>query len=90
VLELYVTVMFFVFLGKRAFDARSVAVLAKSALAFACTYGVHRTLASIGDLRLVVDALVYAAVLLGTRGVRLSDVREVVNMVRNRKQVAQS
>jgi O-antigen/teichoic acid export membrane protein len=85
VLELYVTVMFFGFLGKRAFDSRSVSVLCKSALAFACAYAVHRSLVSLGDLRLVVDALVYALVLLGTRGVRLGDVREVVNMVRNRK-----
>lgn len=85
ILEFYVTALFFVFLGKRAFDARSVSVLAKSALAFGCAYAAHRTLAAYGDWRLVADAIVYAVVILATRGVRISDVRDVVNLVRNRK-----
>jgi O-antigen/teichoic acid export membrane protein len=89
ILEFYVTALFLFFLGRRAFDARSLTVLVKSAVAFALALLTHRTLAAWGHYRLIPDVFVYAAVALGTRAVRLSDVRQVVNMVRNRKSVAQ-
>ena len=48
----------------------------------------HFTKASLGDARILLDMVVYAVVVLATGGVRLGDVKAVVNMVRNRKSLA--
>jgi O-antigen/teichoic acid export membrane protein len=87
-LEFYVTAMFFLFLGRRAFDVRSVSVLLKSAAAMVVSLLAHRALAQYGDIRLLADAVTYAAVILGTRGVRIADLKQVRSMVRNRKRGA--
>jgi O-antigen/teichoic acid export membrane protein len=84
-LEAYVTMLFLFFLGRRAFDRRSVATLVKSLLAYGVTFAVHRALASFGPWRLIADGLVYTAIILVTRAVRVGDVRWVIDMVRNRR-----
>ena len=85
VLELFAALMFLGALGRRAMDNRLIGAMLKSALAFAASYGAHRALLDLGPWRLIVCALVYAAVMLGTRGVRIGDLRWVVATVRNRR-----
>lgn len=85
VLELFAAVMFLAALGRRALDARLVGAMVKSGLAFAAAYGVHRWLLPWGPWRLIGCALVYAVVMLGTRGLRIADVKWVVSMVRQRR-----
>ena len=88
-LELYVSMIFLYTLGRRALDKRLVGALAKSLVAYAAAWTVdHFTKASLGDARILLDMVVYAVVVLATGGVRLGDVKAVVNMVRNRKSLA--
>lgn len=85
ILEVYVSVAFLIALGKKAFDKRSAAALAKSMVALGASYGVHRALANAGPIRLVADAGVYAAVALAIGAVRPSDVKWVLHTIRNRR-----
>lgn len=85
VLELFAAAMFLGALGRRALDARLLGAVFKSALSFGAAYGVHRLLERFGPWRLIADGLVYTAVILGTKGVALGDIRWVLSMVRNRK-----
>jgi O-antigen/teichoic acid export membrane protein len=87
-LELYVSVVFLITLGRRALDKRLVAALAKSLLAYAASWTVDHFAKPLGDARLVLVGLTYAVVVLGTGGVRLGDVKSVVQMVRNRRNLA--
>lgn len=88
-LEFMAASMFLFALGKRALDRRLLLAIFKSALAFGAAALTHRQLASIGrglePLRLLADALVYAVVILVTRGVAIADIRWVLNAVRNRR-----
>jgi len=84
-LEMYVTAMFLFFLGRRAFDQRSIVALVKSMLALGVTYGVHHFLERFGPLRLVVDALAYAVLVLALGAVKIGDVRWVIDMIRKRR-----
>lgn len=84
VLEFFAAMMFLVALGKRSFDRRLLATVFKSMLAFAAAYATHRALAAYGPWRLIADALVYAVVLLGSRGVTLGDIKWVLSMVKRR------
>ncbi len=86
-LELYVAMVFLFTLGRRALDRRLVAALAKSLLAYAAATFVHRLAEPLGPARLALDALAYATVALGTGAVRISDVKEVIGMVRNRRKL---
>lgn len=88
-LELYVSLVFLYTLGRRALDKRLVAALGKSLLAYGAAYATdHFTKASLGDARIVLDGVVYLVVVLATGGVRISDAKAVLNMVRNRKSLA--
>ncbi len=89
-LELYVSVVFLVTLGRRALDRRLVGALGKSLLAYAAAATVDHFTKPLGDVRLVLDLATYAVVVLGTGGVKLADVKAVVNMVRNRRSLAAS
>jgi O-antigen/teichoic acid export membrane protein len=84
-LEGYVTLMFLLFLGRRAFDRRSLMTLLKSLAALAVTYGVHRGLEAFGPWRLLADAVVYTGCAFGFGAVRVADLRWVIARVRNRK-----
>lgn len=84
-LELFAAAMFLAALGRRAFDRRLLFTVFKSMLAFAAAFATHKLLEAIGPWRLLVDALVYAMVILGSRGVTIGDIRWVLSMVRNRK-----
>jgi O-antigen/teichoic acid export membrane protein len=84
-LEGYVTVMFLAFLGRRAFDRRTVRTLLKSLAALAVTYGVHRLLAAYGPWRLIADGLTYTVCAVGFGAMRIADIKWVLSLVRNRR-----
>lgn len=88
-LELYVSVVFLATLGRRAIDKRLVFALVASLAAYAAAYGTHKALTPhLKDATLIVDGLVYVVVLFATRGVRVSDVKAVIGMIRNRRNLA--
>jgi O-antigen/teichoic acid export membrane protein len=84
-LEFYVAAAFMIALGKQSVDTRMFATFAKSALACALAVGTHLTLARFGYFRLIADALVYTACIFGTKAVRISDIKWVVDTIRSRK-----
>lgn len=85
-LELYAAMVFLYTLGRRALDARLLSALGKSLLAYAAAWAVdHFSKPYLGDARIAADLVVYVVVVLVTGGVRLADVKAVVGMVRNRK-----
>lgn len=85
VLEFFAAAMFLGALGRRAFDGRLLGAVLKSGLSFAAAYGAHRALERFGPWRLVFDGLVYTAVILGSKGVDIGDIRWVLSMVKSRK-----
>ncbi len=64
-------------------DARIVTVLAKSAVVGAVVLSIDRQLRAIGSGRLVLDALLYAAMALGLRIVTIAELRGALGMVRS-------
>ncbi len=85
VLEFFAAAMFLAALGKRSVDRRLLGAVFKSVLAFGCAVVAHKLLARFGPWRLIADGLVYTAVILGTKGVAIADIKWVLSMVRNRK-----
>lgn len=67
-------------LGGRAFDRRSTVALAKALVACVVVIAADRVMAPLGNARLVADALLYAAIVVGWRAV---DVRGTVAFVRS-------
>jgi O-antigen/teichoic acid export membrane protein len=87
-LEFFVACAFMVTLGRRALDKRMVFAAGKAALAFVAAGLTHRALEPYGPWRLIADACVYAGVFLGLGGLRPSEVKWVINMVRSRRRGA--
>ncbi len=73
------------FVGRRAFDRKSVSAISKSALLCVAVSFLHVALAGLGAWRLLIDAIVYAVGALATGAVEPSAVREVARMLGQRK-----
>jgi hypothetical protein len=73
--ETLVTILLFSCVGKRAFDARDLAVIARTLGASAIVCAFHLTLKRFGDVRLLADALLYVILVLSFGAVRIDDVR---------------
>ena len=80
-------ILFAIFIGKRAIDRRSLLSVTKSLGICCATVAVHTQLARLGNLRLVVDMAVYGVLMLGGGVVRIGDVKDVLVMIKNRKQI---
>jgi O-antigen/teichoic acid export membrane protein len=76
--EIFVTSCMFALVGKGAFDARSVSSIGKSLAAYLLVALVHRLLVSLGPARLIVDAALYAAIVLSTGAVRPREMARVI------------
>jgi hypothetical protein len=85
--ELIVAVVFALFIGKRAMDQRSLLSVTKSLGICCATIAVHTSLASLGNLRLLVDLLVYPVLMVVTGVLRPRDVKDILTMIKNRKQI---
>ncbi len=77
--EIFVTSCMLGLLGRGGFDRRSTLAIAKSVGAGALVIVLDRMLVGLGPPRLVVDAAVYTAFVLGTGAIR---VREIVSVVK--------
>ncbi|MBX3231165.1 MAG: oligosaccharide flippase family protein [Labilithrix sp.] len=85
--ELVNAVVFLAIMGKRAVDGRALAAIAKSLGICCAVVAAHVALAPLGPARLAIDAVLYATLALATRVVRPSDVRELLRLIKNRKQL---
>ena len=95
--EVIVTLILLGAIGERAYDARGLAVLVKTAGVCAAVTGVHLVLGRAGldarDLprglaRLVVDGAVYLVLVLATGALRRDEVLALVRRVRDRRKSA--
>jgi hypothetical protein len=77
--EITVTIVMAAVLRFRVFDRRSLDVLGRTLVVCALVVGLHVTLARLGDLRLLVDAVAYVALAFALRAVRW---REMVDFAR--------
>ena len=85
VTEAGVTSVMLVPLGRRAFDQRSVATLAKTALACVAVLAAHHFMAKLGPARIVADGLIYAGLVVGMKAVRIQEAMDVVRLAVRQK-----
>ena len=83
--ESFIAGLLLYFVGKSAFDRRSVSAISKSVLLCVAVSFLHVALAGLGAWRLLIDILVYTAGALATGAVEPSAVREVARMLFQRK-----
>ena len=86
--ELVIAIVFFVVLGKRAVDQRSVLAITKSLGICGAVVAAHVLLASIGSWRLLVDCVIYAVLALATGVVKPRDAVALLRMIKDRKKIA--
>jgi O-antigen/teichoic acid export membrane protein len=82
--EIVVTVSMTALVGRRAFDRRSLGMIARTVLACAVVIGLHLWLAGRVHpyLRLGIDVVVYAALVVGSGAVRIRELVEFVRLAR--------
>lgn len=85
--ELVVAVIFFACIGKRAVDHRSMLSITKSLGICCAVVATHVGLAGIGHLRLLADMAVYFVLMLVTGVLRPQDVKDILRLIKNRKQL---
>ncbi len=83
-LELLVATLFAYRLGRRVWDLRITQTAAKSLLSCACAVLAHHALGGASWRALAVAMLCYAAVFLASGGLRPSEVRALIGLVRSR------
>jgi hypothetical protein len=86
--ELVILGVFIACLGGDALDGRARSSTVKSLVACGIVIGAHQAMARAGDWRLVADGLLYLALMLGLRILRVGDVKAVLRMIRDRKKAA--
>lgn len=85
--ELVIVIVFFACLGKKAVDHRSVLSITKSLGICCAVVAVHVGLAPFGNIRLAADCLTYLVLALVTRVLRPADIKDVLLMIKNRRQI---
>lgn len=85
--ELILAVVYLAIVGKRALDARATGAIVKSLGICGAVVATHVLLASLGDLRLLVDALLYGVLALALRVIRIGDVLNLLRLIKNRRQL---
>jgi O-antigen/teichoic acid export membrane protein len=85
--ELVIVIVFFAFIGRRAIDPRSLLAITKSLGICCAVIAVHELLASLGPWRVLLDGLVYAGLAVATRVVQPSEVKGLLQAIRDRKKV---
>jgi O-antigen/teichoic acid export membrane protein len=89
-MELITASMFLHTVGRRALDRRNVLAVIKSIGVALVVIALHQTMAFMGPLRLLVDMLTYAVLVLAVKAVRLGEVIMVINTVRSERRAAKS
>lgn len=85
--ELVIAVIFFACIGKRAIDTRSMTNITKSLGICCATIAVHVVLARFGPIRLLADMATYGILVLALGVVKPSDAKDLLKMIKNRKQI---
>jgi O-antigen/teichoic acid export membrane protein len=83
--EVVVTSVMMYLVGRRAFDRRSLGMIAKTLCVCAVVVGVDRMFRGLGPFRLALDAIVYTVGVLGTGAVRLGETVEIVRSALHRR-----
>lgn len=79
--------VFLVIVGKRALDGRATLAIVKSLAICGAVVGVHVALEPAGNIRLLIDGVLYTALAFGIRVIRISDVINLLKLIKNRKQL---
>jgi len=87
--EFVIVIVFFVVLGKRSLDRRSVFATLKSIGICIVVGAMHLALERLGPARLVLDALVYLVLMLATKVIRIEDAKNVLRLIKDRKKIQQ-
>lgn len=74
--------------GPRAFDRSSMGSIAKCLALCLATWALHLSLSSLGPWRLAIDALAYAIGLFATGAVKPSEIRALIQLVREQRRGA--
>lgn len=82
--ELVVTTILFIRMGRYAFDRRNLVMLGKTLAVCAVVIGMDFFLKPYGPIRLLFEALLYIALVLITRAVRVDEIVSAIRTVRNR------
>jgi O-antigen/teichoic acid export membrane protein len=85
--EAILAMVYLVIVGKRAVDARAMSAIVKSLGICGVVVAAHIAMASLGDVRLLLDALLYGILALGLRVIRIGDVINLLKLIKNRKQL---
>lgn len=88
--ELVLAVVYVVLVGKRALDARATGAIVKSLGICGAVVAAHIAMTSLGDVRLVLDALLYGVLALALRVIRIGDALNLLRLIKNRKQLQTS
>jgi O-antigen/teichoic acid export membrane protein len=88
VTEVVATASMLLMLGRGSFDKRSLAAIAKCAVACAAVLALDRSLAWWGPKRLMLDAVLYVAIAVGTGAVRVREMAELVRSALRGRQPA--
>jgi hypothetical protein len=82
--ELVIAGVFLGFLGKRAFDRRTIYSIGVSLIICVLVTVAHRAMKGIGPARLAVDALLYMVLAFVLRVYRIEEVRQVAHLIKSR------
>jgi O-antigen/teichoic acid export membrane protein len=85
--EFVLAVIYLAIVGRRALDGRATGAIVKSLGICGVVVAVHFALASLGDLRLLVDAALYGVLALLLRVIRIGDVLNLLRLIKNRRQL---
>jgi O-antigen/teichoic acid export membrane protein len=85
--EWILAVIYIAIVGMRALDDRAMGAIAKSLGICGAVVAAHLALASLGDLRLLVDAALYGVLAFALRVIRIGDVINLLRLIKNRRQI---
>jgi O-antigen/teichoic acid export membrane protein len=87
--ELILAIIYLAIVGKRALDQRASGAIVKSLGICGAVVALHVSLGSLGDWRLLLDAVVYGVLALALRVIRVGDVINLLRLIKNRRQLTQ-
>lgn len=88
--EVFVTSLMMSFVGRRAFDRRTAVAAVKSLLACAITVALDRFAGHLGWSRLVLDVVVYFAVVIGSGALQLGEIASILRAALRAREAARS
>lgn len=85
--ELVIVLVFLAVIGKRALDRRAALAIVKSLAICGLVLALHVALVELGPWRLAIDGAAYGVLALLTGVIRIHDIKDVLRMIKNRKQI---